>query len=241
MADVTGVSAGEGAAAEARLHDFLAAELRQAELDFPHLARRIQSGDRRRRRMPVAGFVLGAAAVVVTLIVLAPRFLPGVGDTGTAVASASAPDPWSSAAATAPSPLSAPSVGTSPTPSADTVGQPGVLVDCGRISPEACATALDLVRAEHEAEVAGATRIVMDDTCPPTRRSSAGTMLTTICDRLYPFDSIVVFATAGGDTTGWYSFGVVGLAYNAPTTVRPWVGDIPSHVLEMLLQSQPAR
>lgn len=230
MADVTGVSAGEGAAADARLHDLLAAELRQAELDFPHLARRIQSGDRRRRRMPVAGFVLGAAAVVVALIVLAPRFLPGgVGDTGTAVASASAPDPWSSAAPTAPSPPVAPSVGTSPTPSADTVGQPGVLVDCGRISPEACATAIDLVRAEHGAVVAGATRIVMDDTCTPR----------AVCDRLYPFDSIVVFVTAGADTTGWYAYSVVGLEYDTPTTVRGWPGAIPIYVQRKLTDPRP--
>ncbi len=122
------------------------------------------------------------------------------------------------------------SVGPSPTPAPRASAAPGVLVDCGRISPEACATAIDLVRAGHEAEVAAATRIVMDDTCPPM----------VICDRRYPFDSIVVFVTAGGETTGWYAFSVVGLVPNIPTTVEPWVGEIPSQVLENLREPQPA-
>ena len=105
-----------------------------------------------------------------------------------------------------------------------------MLIDCGRVSAVACATVIDLVRAGHHVEVAGATRIVMDDTCPPP----------AVCDRKYPFDSIVVFVTAGGDTTGWYAYSVVGLEYATPTTVRSWVGDIPAHVLMKLHESSPA-
>lgn len=86
-----------------------------------------------------------------------------------------------------------------------------------------------MARAGHEAEVAGATRIVVDDICSPT----------VICDRLYPFDSVVVFVTAGADTTGWYAFNVVGLEYNAPTKAEPWLGDLPAHVVQRLLEPQP--
>jgi hypothetical protein len=71
----------------------------------------------------------------------------------------------------------------------------------------------------------------MDDTCAPT----------VACDRKYPFDSIVVFVTAGGDTTGWYAFSVVGLVDNTPTTVKPWIGDIPDHVLRALTEASPSR
>lgn len=213
-------------AVEALLRDFLAAELRQAELDFPQVQRRrAPSGDRPRLRIPAG--LIGAAVVIAALIALGPRFSTGgIGGTGAPHASASAVAPGSSAISALPSPSVGPSVAPSPST--------GVFVDCGRISPEACAKAIDLVRAGHQAEVAGATRIVMDDTCPPTRRSSAGTMMTTICDRLYPFDTIVVVVTAGGDTTGWYAFSVVGLDVNTPTTVEPWVGEIPSHILETL-------
>jgi hypothetical protein len=130
-----------------------------------------------------------------------------------------------------PSPSVAPSAAPSPRPSPTPSTTGGVLVDCGRISPEACATVIDLVRAGHEAEVTTATRIVMDDTCAPT----------VACDRKYPFDSIVVFVTAGGDTTGWYAFSVVGLVDNTPTTVKPWIGDIPDHVLRALTEASPSR
>lgn len=209
-------------AVEARLHDFLAAELRQAELDFPRLPRRSAGAQPGRRPIPVG--LLGAAVVVVAMIVLGPHFLPGGGG------ATNVPDARPSASVI-PSPSVAPSVATASDPAPSV--EPGVLVDCGRISPEACATAIDLVRAGHQADVVGATRIVMDDTCP-TRRPSAGIMITTICDRLYPFDTIVVFVTAGGDTTGWYAFSVTGLEDNTPTTVKPWVGEIPTHVQEML-------
>lgn len=138
---------------------------------------------------------------------------------------------------TGPSASVAPSVAPSP-PVPSTVSSasaapsgilPPAIADCGRISSAACAQAIALARAGHEAEVAGATRIVVDDTCPPT----------AICDRLYPFDSVVVFVTAGADTTGWYAFNVVGLDYNAPTKAEPWLGDLPAHVVQRLLEPQP--
>jgi hypothetical protein len=143
----------------------------------------------------------------------------------------------SSAIPKVPSASMAASAAPSPTPSSAS----GVIVACGRISADACAAAINLVRAGHEAEVAGATRIVMDDTCPPTVRSSAGTLVTAICDRMYRFDTIVVFVTAGSDTTGWYAFSVVGLVDDSPTTVKPWVGDIPAAIIRTLTEARPAR
>lgn len=56
---------------EARLRDFFAAELRQAESDFPHLPRPARR--RARRRLPAG--VLVAVAVVVGAIVVVPRFI----------------------------------------------------------------------------------------------------------------------------------------------------------------------
>jgi hypothetical protein len=100
--------------------------------------------------------------------------------------------------------------------------------DCGTISPDACAQAIALARAGHEDEVVGATRIVVSDTCPPPG----------ICDRLYPFDTIVVFVTAGADTTGWYAFHVFGLG-TVPTDSESWQGAIPLHVIARLQEPEP--
>jgi hypothetical protein len=90
--------------------------------------------------------------------------------------------------------------------------------------------AVALARVGQGAEVAGATRIVVDDTCPPT----------VVCDRLYPFDSIVVFVTAGADTTGWYAFSVVGKTADTPTDATPWrLSELPAHVVQTLKGPQP--
>lgn len=102
--------------------------------------------------------------------------------------------------------------------------------DCGRIPAAACARAIDLARAGNEADLIGATRIVVDDTCPPD----------FLCDRQFPFDAIVVFVTAGGDTTGWYAFHVFGRDAMAPTDAERWQGDIPGHVVERLRAPQPS-
>lgn len=123
-----------------------------------------------------------------------------------------------------------PSVAPSPSVSSASAEPSGILppaiADCGRISSAACAQAIALARAGHETEVSSATRIVVDDTCPST----------ALCDRLYPFDSVVVYVTAGRDMTGWYTFHVYGLEYNTPTKAEPWLGDVPAHVVQRLLE-----
>jgi hypothetical protein len=78
--------------------------------------------------------------------------------------------------------------------------------------------------------VKGASRIVVDDTCPPT----------VLCDRRYPFDAVVVFVTGGADTTGWYYGEVVGLKDDQPTKVVAWQGDLPAHIVEQLRAPQPS-
>jgi len=72
--------------------------------------------------------------------------------------------------------------------------------------------------------------IVVDDVCAPT----------VLCDRLYPFDSLVVFVTAGADTTGWYGFEVTGLKDDAPTNAKPkqdqgW----PQHIVDLVTANLP--
>ena len=58
-------------AIDARLRDYLAAELRQAESDFPHLPH--PAGRRARRRLPAG--ILVAVVVLVGAIVVVPRFI----------------------------------------------------------------------------------------------------------------------------------------------------------------------
>jgi hypothetical protein len=221
---------------DARLRAYLGAEQRQAELDFPGLARPAPpAGPTRvgnRDGHPVG--VLAAVVAVLVFAVLGSRFLGGssVGITGaptlTAGANASVPAsaPSASLSASPPSASLAP-----PTQSNAPSARPSLgIVECGQISAAACAKAVALARAGHEAEVAGATRIVVDDTCPPT----------VVCDRIYPFDSIVVFVTAGADTTGWYAFSVVGKKADTPTDATPWgLPELPAHVVQTLKGPQP--
>ena len=101
---------------------------------------------------------------------------------------------------------------------------PGVMADCGRIGPEACEKAIALARAGNEGDLVGTTLIVVDDTCPPP----------AICDRQFPFDSIVVFVTAGGDTTGWYAYHVVGTDARVPEKAERWLEEVPRHIEERI-------
>lgn len=229
---------------DVRLRDFLDSELRQAELDFARPDRK--ENQSARRRAPLG--ILVAAAVVLAVIVVAPRVgetpiagtggsptpngvvepSPSAGVSSAPAASESVPSvaPSAAVSAAASPPIAAPSAPTSGPPSGLL---PSAAVDCGRISPGACSKAIILARAGHGDEVAGANRIVVDDTCPPS----------SLCDRKYPFDSIVVFVTAGRDTAGWYAFNVVGLEYDTPTKADRWESEIPAHVIQRLTEPQP--
>jgi hypothetical protein len=151
------------------------------------------------------------------LTTLVGHMVPGIGFVALgAVADVSSAPSASVAASLAPSPA--------PTPDQSPAMfeiEPGVMADCGRIAPAACEQAIALARAGNEADLVGTTLIVVDDTCPP------GGM----CDRMYPFDTIVVFVTAGADTTGWYASHVFGLDAKVPTAAERWQADIPSHII----------
>jgi len=100
--------------------------------------------------------------------------------------------------------------------------------ECGRIPIAACEKAIALVRVRHEADVINATRIVVDDTCPPS----------SVCHRPNPFDAALVFVTAGADTTGWYRFHAYGPG-QIPTKAEPWPGELPDHIVQRLREPQP--
>ena len=182
------------------------------------------------RRLPV-GLLFVAVAVIA--VVATARWLGSTGastggEASPSVALASASPATSTAAAPTASPdTPVPTVAATTGPSATPPPGNG---DCGRISPTACAKAVSLARKGHEAEVAEASRIIVDDACPPTAR----------CDRKYPFDAFVVFVTAGADTTGWFNGEVVGLQDDQPTKVRSWQGDLPAHIVEQLRAPQPS-
>jgi hypothetical protein len=100
---------------------------------------------------------------------------------------------------------------------------PGVMADCGRIGRVACEAAIALARTGNEADIGGTTLVVVDDVCAPG----------LLCDRQFPFDAIVVFVTAGGDTTGWYAFDVSG-AGDLPTKAERWEDEIPAHIVDRI-------
>jgi hypothetical protein len=106
---------------------------------------------------------------------------------------------------------------------------PGVMADCGRIEPAACERSIALARAGNEADLVGTTLIVVDDPCPPP----AGSHIT-ICDGFYAFSAIVVFATAGGDTTGWYAYYAFGHDPGVPTQAERSQDQIPPHIVDRI-------
>lgn len=95
-------------------------------------------------------------------------------------------------------------------------------VTCVGITAESCQKAIELVRDTHSREVAEALAIVVADVCPPT----------VACDRLHPFDSIVVLVPPAGASWGQVAFQVVGI--DGPERVEPWSGALPQHIAALL-------
>ena len=60
-----------------------------------------------------------------------------------------------------------------------------------------------------------------------------------MCDRRYPFDSLVVFVTAGADTTGWYTFEVTGREVDMPTEATRLIELPPQHIVDRLTTGAP--
>ncbi len=102
--------------------------------------------------------------------------------------------------------------------------EPGVMADCGRIERAACEQAITLAQSGNEGDIASTTLIVVDDSCPPA----------TECDPHLPFDAIVVFVTAGGDTTGWYAYHVVATDTSVPEKAERWQDEIPQHIADRI-------
>ncbi len=102
--------------------------------------------------------------------------------------------PGVATAATPPAPTEAPhAVSHAPATPTATPGPAGPLdlgpiVRCGRIAPADCEGAIALVRQRVPDAYDEAVLIVVDDTCPPD----------AACDRLYPFDVVVVLVPADG-------------------------------------------
>jgi len=154
-------------------------------------------------RGPVAiAGALGALATVAVLLVV----LSGLPLGGT---DAPAADPSLDG-----QPLSSPAASTSST------------VVCGRIEADACQTAIDLVRDGHPREVAEASAIVVDDTCPPD----------ATCDREYAFEVAVVLVPAEDvlrDVVALRVFGAAG-----PDQAGVWSGALPQHVIRLIPGAQ---
>jgi hypothetical protein len=163
------------------------------------------------------GLLLAIVAVLVVVAVIglwapaAPR--PNAAGIAT-------PAPAVAGAATAPPAVAVPEAPESPPPIEIA---PGVVADCGRIARVACEHAINMARAGNEADLAPTTLIVVDDVCAPEVE----------CDRMFPFDVIVVFVTAGADTTGWYAFHVVGPG-DTPTGAERWPDEIPPHIVDRI-------
>jgi hypothetical protein len=170
------------------------------------------------------GFLL---AVVVALVIVAivglgaPATQEPNGATGVLAVPAAAPTPTP----TPPPAVSVPKDSPVALESLSTFEiEPGVMADCGRIDRAACEQAITLAKSGNEADIVGTTLIVVDDICPPA----------TECDPQLPFDAIVVFVTAGGDTTGWYGYRVVGTDAPVPQNADRWQENVPGHIADRI-------
>ena len=155
------------------------------------------------------GSLLGVVAVLAWVAVIGLGASPSPGPSAPAASAAVAPPPPAAV------PVDPAAAGNAPPPE---------FVDCGRSAPDACAQAIALARAGNEAVLRGTTHIVVDDICAPE----------ILCDRMYPFDSMVVFITAGADTTGWIAFHAFGRDARMPTDAEPWPEEIPAHVVDRI-------
>jgi hypothetical protein len=117
-----------------------------------------------------------------------------------------------------------------PSPDPSLVVSPGPAFDCGRIARDVCERAVAIARAAHEADVSGATTIVVDDDC---------TSLPKGCAHRQPFDVVVAFI-AGHDTTGWYAFEVTGPEPSRPTEAGSLNLGVPDKIMQRLATLTPS-
>jgi hypothetical protein len=157
------------------------------------------------------------------LTTLVGHMVPGVGFVALGPAAERPASPSASVAASA-APWAPATVSASPSPFEIA---PGVMADCGRIDPAACERSIALARATNEPGLGAATLIVVDDPCPPP----AGSHIT-ICDGFYAFSAIVIFVTAGADTTGWYAFYAFGHDPGVPARAERSPDQIPQHIVD---------
>jgi hypothetical protein len=98
---------------------------------------------------------------------------------------------------------------------------PSPAITC-RLSADACAKAIGLVRQSHPLDVAQAHAIVVADVCPPS----------VVCDRLYPFDSLVVLVPLAQARAAAIAFEVTGI--NGPERVEPFSQALPAHIAALV-------
>lgn len=159
------------------------------------------------RPRPVARLSSGTLAFATTalLVVIAVIALAGPGKTPT------------TGAASPPAGVASPSASGSAAGSPETTAVTAD-IDCVGITTESCRQAIGLVGDTHPREVAEAMAIVVADVCAPD----------VLCDRRYPFDSIVVLVPPAGASWAQLAVKVVGI--DGPERVEPRTGALPQHV-----------
>ena len=91
-----------------------------------------------------------------------------------------------------------------------------------RLAADACTEAIGLVRESDPLDVARAQAIVVADVCPPT----------VACDRLYPFDSLVVLVPIARPREITIAFEVTGI--NRPERVVRFAQALPAHIAALV-------
>ncbi|MFN8629450.1 MAG: hypothetical protein U0838_03760 [Chloroflexota bacterium] len=168
--------------------------------------------------------LLAAGLVLLVAVIAGGPLLSRLNSSVVAVPSESPAPSVADLAPPSSAPTPAASASTAPSPSAAT--PPSPVIDCGRIAKGPCERAIALAREISGPDVANASLIVVDDTCPP------GSM----CDRKYAFDALVVFVTAGADTTGWYAVSVTGVDAVTPADAQAWADQLPAHIRARLVE-----
>jgi hypothetical protein len=96
------------------------------------------------------------------------------------------------------------------------------VVECGRLGVNVCSEAIGVARKALPAEWGIPFGIAADDACPPR----------AACDRLHPFQAIVVFIPAASASSKPQAFDVFGTT--GPERADRWTEALPEHIVALV-------
>lgn len=114
-----------------------------------------------------------------------------------------------------------------PVPSAPSAGPPTPVVTCGQVDAFTCGGLLTMLAADHRDQLAAATRIVVDDTCPPA----------SVCDRLHAFEAMVVVVPPEGIDAAVAYLATGKIREDGPDVIAPYTDPTPAFIAAQVVRA----